>query len=355
MAADAQVDAVRPDPWLPEVDEAADAFQDRRSRLIAARKRDKWIGLSVVAATVAVLAVTGGVWQTITGCAAVILLVAFYSQMVARPRNQTILELESKLEIVDPQCQACGYPLRHLTHRRCPECGRRFEPPERHEIERVISGESVAVARASIESELGGIMMWTTIFVAGLTSRFLPEAIWVMTLPVPLVACLCVLTILRLRGGRRRGRHGTCDGCGKPIVLACERCENCGTLILAEHVYVRPGLHGANDPRLASVWLQLLGGALVCLTFVPMGLGALVDPYGRASHLWLAVLPLAAAGVSVLCYDARLRRRERLERFDRSVDPLCPQCLQSLRGQPATGRCPACRKAYRAAQLAGGA
>ncbi len=350
------------DRWPPEADEFADRLFEQRKKLLAARKLDRTIGVLVtVGALLLMISADSGpaVMAVFTG---VLLLVAVYLPVRVRPRQLALEVLTARLVVVDPRCGGCGYPLRHLRQSRCPECGRRVSLPLQHQIEHVLEGGDVLVARGSVASDLGWIVLLLMVLVASAVASLAGWSYGVAAAALPAAFFLLRNWWQLRRAVKRVPAEAPCDKCGRVLPLSCECCPECHARRLAEHVYARPGLNGEFDARLHCSWAKIAGGLMSCLALFTVGMATLDSSrfsrsdWETAEEIMYQIVPLvtAVAAIVVLSFDERKRRQSRLDRFDTSSYPLCHHCLQSLRGLPANGVCPHCDMPYRAIELAGG-
>ncbi|MCB9867189.1 MAG: hypothetical protein H6816_11225 [Phycisphaerales bacterium] len=291
-------------------------------------------------------------------CLSAGVIAVVYVPLRVRPRRAALDEVRARQELIDPRCPQCAYPLRHLRQRRCPECGRRVTLPSAEQVRRVLDGERVAVAKGSIEAELGWIVALLMILAAMTIGRlFGPLAGWCAAAAPPLIF-LVFMAAGRHRQALSVPPWAICDKCGESTSVHENQCTHCRAKLNAEHVYVKPGLRGGADPRLYCTWAQLIGGACVALMLVLNGLFASRPVRTDLQPMDHAFIPLQAglmiAAVYWLLIDRRMVRPDRLDRFDTSPRPLCHHCLRSITGQPANGRCVHCGRAYRGIELAGG-
>jgi hypothetical protein len=99
------------------------------------------------------------------------------------------------------RCCQCNYQLRGLTSRRCPECGREFDP---HDPETFYSGNSIGRLRKWwIEQNCRAILLWAVVtMVTGIVIRFfllLREDDWL----IALFASMLVGQIVHVRATKR--------------------------------------------------------------------------------------------------------------------------------------------------------
>jgi predicted amidophosphoribosyltransferase len=295
------------------------------------------------------------VWVLPIGAAGVLAAI-LYMPLRVRPRRAALDEIRARLELIDPQCPQCGYALRYLQQWRCPECGRRVVLPSAEQVRLVLAGEKITVAKGSIESELGWIVGLLMVLAAVVAGRLLgPLAFWCAAAAPPMLFLL-FMGLARYRHARRIPPVAVCDKCGAATSVHLNRCEHCPARLLAEHVYVKPGLRGP-DPRLYNSAAQLIGGACVTLMLVVIGLADL-DRGTVVDILDLVLVPveivLLIVALHQLLRDRRLVSPARLERLDKSTRALCHHCLASLNGHPANGTCPACGEDYSGIELVGG-
>jgi len=348
----------RPDPWTPQADALADTLRAPRDMRDKSRRRDQLVGVAVTVSLVS-LAIVLGSGAALTAVAIAVPLVAVcYVSLRARPRAWAIQEATTKLEIIDPHCEGCGYSLRHLRSDRCPECARRAPLPMPEQIDHIVQGGSVLVPRGSLESDLGWVAALTMALVAVVLGKLASATAGVAAMGVTLVTFILTQNIVRYRQGRRVPEAAVCDACGQTTSIRQNHCEHCGAAILAEHVYVRPGMRGSFDPRLFIGWAQV--AAALAIGWMLMVLAAIFGAHTaagfNASAMRMACYQpiFAVAGVLLVYVDHRRRTPGRLRAFGLSLEPLCHHCLGVLKGQPPNGHCPHCRRPYRAIELAGG-
>lgn len=87
----------------------------------------------------------------------------------------------------DMRCRRCGYPLRGLDRRRCPECGTLFDPSDR----RTFSSGQIS-GRRYFRWTLGALLLYLLVFVS--VSVSIPELLAVIPGDV-LIAVLSVLAV----------------------------------------------------------------------------------------------------------------------------------------------------------------
>lgn len=347
----------RPDPWTPQADAMADTLREQRDTLRRLRRRDQLAGVAVTASLVS-LAIVMGSGAALTAIAIAVPLAAIcYVSLRARPRAWAIQEATTKLEIIDPHCEGCGYSLRHLRNDRCPECGRRPPLPMPEQVDFIAQGGSVLVPRGSLESDLGWVAALTMALVAVVLGKLVSVPIGVAAMGFTLVGFILTQNIIRYRQGRRVPEAAVCDACGQTTGIRHNDCGHCGAPILAEHVYVRPGMRGGFDPRLYVGWAQV--AAALAIGWMLMVLATILDwNRGGTSLSAMGVAcyqPIfALAGVLLVYVDHRRRTPGRLRAFGLSLEPLCHHCLGVLKGERANGHCPHCHRPYRAIELAGG-
>jgi hypothetical protein len=350
----------RADPWTPESDQLAEELQLTLDRLKRVHRRERWAMAGVAVGVGILLVVHGLTLNTAALLGALALLGLIYLRLRIRPRQQALAEIVAKLQYLDPRCPACGYSLRYLRDPRCPECGRRVQLPSAEWIDVVVAGGRVTVAQASVESDMGYIVLLIMFVLAlGLGGTFGAVA-GVGSMAVPPFVFIVIQAVQRRRRAKGARPKVICEECGRLEELHNDECAHCAAALLAEHVYVRPGLRGNFDPRLYNSKAQIFGAALVCLMVVLLALAIPeVDrrhllPFNILPTLFVVQLTLMVLSLCVLNRDTKLRSKGRLAAFDRALVPLCHHCLSSLKGAPASGICPHCRKSYSAVRIAGG-
>jgi hypothetical protein len=350
----------RVDPWTPESDQLTEELQLTLDRLTRIHRRERWVMACVAAGVGVLLVIHGLTLNTAAMLGAVALLGLIYLRLRLRPRQHALAEIKAKLQYLDPRCLACGYSLRYLRDLRCPECGRRVQLPSAKRIDVVVAGGRVTVSQASVESDMGYIVLLIMFVLAlGLGGTF-GAAIGVGSMAVPPFVFIVIQAVQRRRSAEGAKPKVICEECGQLAELHNDECANCTASLLAEHVYVRPGLRGNFDPRLYNSKAQVFGAALICLMVALLALAIPeVDrrrllPFNIVPVLFMVQLTLVVLSLCVLNLDTKLRSKERLAAFDHALVPLCHHCLNSLKGAPAGGNCPHCGVFYKAIELAGG-
>lgn len=345
------------DVWTTEADAVIDELRIQQETLVRRRRQDRGIGIGLAVVSIVYFVMAPNPTNVFVGFLLCLLVATWYMPARGGPTRRALDRIRAKLAVLDPPCPACGYALRHLTRRRCPECGRRVSLPAREEIEHVVSGGSVEVEEPSIAAESGWIVLLLMLLAAVACGRVwgVLAAWWAAA--VPAMTLLIFQVVHRYRKSLRVPPYAICDTCGESTSLLASRCEHCEAPLLAEHVYVKPGLRGRFDPRLNCLWAQAVGGACVCGILLVAGLLFSRNLGGRAYDgpwYWGLQVLLAVGGVILLRYDLLLTLDHRLRKFDRTAEPLCHRCQRSLAGEPANGRCGSCGRAYSALGLAGG-
>jgi predicted amidophosphoribosyltransferase len=348
------------DPWTPESDQLAEELQLTLDRLKRVHRRERWVMGGVAVGVGVLLVIHGLTSNTAALLGALALLGLIYLRLRLRPRQHALAEIKAKLQYLDPRCPACAYSLRYLRDLRCPECGRRVQLPSAERIDVVVAGGRVTVAQASVESDMGYIVLLIMFVLAlGLGGTF-GAAAGVGSMAVPPLVFIVIQAVQRRRRAKSTKPKIICEECGQLAELHDNECANCAAPLLAEHVYVRPGLRGNFDPRLYNSKAQVFSAALICLMVALLALAIPeVDrhrllPFNILPMLFVVQLPLVVLSLCVLRLDTRLRSKERLAAFDHALAPLCHHCLGSLKGAPAGGNCAHCGKSYSAVQIAGG-
>jgi len=345
------------DAWAEVADDLADELAGRQAALIRGRRRDKVIGVLLVMGICVFIGLTRADELPYPLVVVVAALAILYIRLRSTPRANALMEIAARRALIDPKCPQCGYALRHLRKQRCPECGRRVQLPTAEQVGEALFTGKVAVSRSSVASDLGWVVGLLMV-IAGMLAGRLHGAVagWIAA-ALPPAAFLVIQAVSRRRAVARVPLFALCDRCGHSTGLLDNRCAACGAVLLAEHVYVKPGQRGPSDPRLYCTWAQLAGGACVVAMLVFNGIYLSLPVYtiGRFEPwVWSAQFVLAVLAGWFFYRDQRLVRGERLMRYDRSTQPLCHHCLSSLKGQPANGACPACGRAYLGIELAGG-
>ena len=345
----------RRDVWTQEADVAIDALRLQMDSLTRRRRRDRGIGVALAGLLIIYFVVAADATNVIVGFLVCLLAASWYMPVRGGPTRRALERIKAKLAVIDPPCPACGYALRHLTRRRCPECGRRVRLPTREEIEHVVAGGPVTVEQPSMAAESGWIALLLMLLAAVVCGRVWGVLVGWWAAAVPAMTLLVSQVVQRYRQSLRVPPYAACDACGESTSLLAIRCEHCDAPLLAEHVYVKPGLRGRFDPRLNCLWAQLSGGTCVCGILIVAGLlhsnavsGSTFDEF------WGLQAGLLVIGLILLTYDLRLTSAHRLKEFDKTAQPLCHRCRQSLAGAPANGRCDSCGCTYSAIDLAGG-
>jgi predicted amidophosphoribosyltransferase len=347
-----------PDPWTPAADELADALVAARTALRKQRRIEKIIAALITVGLAALIIAAESGMIALVIIQASLLATVLYHAFRTRPRLRMLQESQAKLDVIDPQCPGCGYSLRHLTRRRCPECGRGVLRILPEPIEYVLQGGRVSITRGSVESDLGWVALLIMLLAATVIGKLTSPAIGFQACAVPLMIFTLFLVVRGVRNVRQVSRQVPCDRCRHPVSLDGDKtCSQCGADVLANHVYVRPGMAGTGDPRLCRPWCHLIGATRICsaLVIIPAiksndALGSPLFDFGQ----WLLPPVMLIVAIILLIADARRRSPTRVNVFDTSVYPLCHHCLGSLNRQPANGYCVHCGKAYRGIELAGG-
>ena len=345
----------QPTTWPEGSDQFVDELQDQQDSLIQKRNKDRLIGAIVTAFLCAALFTTHSgfinflIFVFSIGCATT------YITIRVKPRRHAIEELQARLSLLDPRCKQCGYNLRHLRNRRCPECGRRVLLPTSKQLEAAMSKERVTVASGSISSELGWVVGLIMVLFASIMGKCFGWSVGWYSATIPPMFFV-VLQIIDYR--RQAGKIpplAICNECSQPTSVLINECTHCHASMLAQHVYVKPGLRGPGDPRLYNARARILGAACICSML--MVIGSFWNDMGTdadLAFLELILIVLFTAGILSISRDQRLVNKNRLKRIDRTPSPLCHNCLRDLTGLFANDTCPSCKRTYTGMDLVGG-
>lgn len=358
QAADPPASEQQPaDAWPEVADDLADELAGQQAALIRGRRRDIALGVLLVVGICAFIGLTRANELLFPLVVVVAALAILYIRLRSTPRAKALTEIAARRALIDPKCPQCGYALRHLYKQRCPECGRRVQLPTAEQVREALSAGKIVVSRISVASDLGWVAGLLMVIAGVLAGRLLGAAAGWCAAALPPAVFLVIQAVSRRRAAARVPLFAVCDRCGQSTGLLDNRCAACEAALLAEHVYVKPGLRGPSDPRLYCTWAQLAGGACVVAMLVLNGISIPMPAFAsRKLGPWMLFAQFALAVLAGLFFyrDQRLVRGERLRRYDESTQPLCHHCLSSLTGQPANGACPGCGKAYLGIELAGG-
>jgi ribosomal protein L37E len=126
------------DPWPDGLDELVDMLRAEQGRLLAEQRSDGVIGVFLGSLAVLFILITGDVWMLGIGVLAVTLVAGIYWPLRKRPRDEVLAGLAQRLAVLDPRCPRCGYTLRRLRKKRCPECGQPVQIRYRLTLERAM-------------------------------------------------------------------------------------------------------------------------------------------------------------------------------------------------------------------------
>ncbi len=344
-----------PTAWPDGCDKFADELQNQQNSLVQKRNRDRMIGVVITALLCAVLFTSHSgfinflVFVLSIGCATT------YITIRVKPRRNAIEELQARLSLLDPRCKQCGYSLRHLQNRRCPECGRKVLLPTRQQLEIAMSKEKVTVASGSISSELGWVVGLIMVLFASIMGKCFGWSVGWYSATVPPMFFVVLQIIDYRRQARKIPPLAICNECSQPTSVLANECTYCQAPLLAQHVYVKPGFRGPGDPRLYNARARILGAACVCGMLIVIG--SFWNDIGRdtdLAYLELILIALFTAGILLISCDQRLVNKNRLKRIDRTPSPLCHNCLRDLTGLFANDTCPSCKRTYSGMDLIGG-
>lgn len=300
----------------------------------------------------------GWIWPVLL--LALVLLEHWFGSVHAR---RVLAEQATTTPEEQPHCMACGYQLAGLQTRRCPECGRPFDPNEKPYVTPAERLDWQALVRSMLLGLLlAGALLATGVFkrLTGGQSMQIPHLLLDPFILGGLGCLAIVVVIVGLVGHRRMQRyrvpvpaHFDCAHCGHamPTPLS-EACPACRQTILCEHVFIRCRPWNLLDARYRRMHrFALIGQALLNLLIFLALIGLLAwQSFGQPGFLELrnALIALAALIAGILLIrqwvGEKWDRRTRLL-FTQAV-PSCPACDASLVGKPIRGTCPNCNRRY---------